>query len=61
MDFFILVGIIGKELDSRLKDYSVDYVRVRNLEDGFEYNLTMDCFKDNDVKVLRLDGNGGGC
>lgn len=59
MDFFILVGIIGKELDSRFKDYSVDYVRVRNLEDGFEYNLTMDYIKDNDVKVLGLDGTEG--
>lgn len=59
MEFFMLVGIIGKEIDSRLKDYSVDYVRVRNLEDGFEYNLTMDYIKANDVKVLGLDGTEG--
>ena len=59
MEFFILVGIIGKEIDSRLKDYSVDYVRVRNLEDGSEYNLTMDYIKDNDLKVLGLDSTAG--
>ena len=55
MDFFILVGIIGKELIARgSKGYKVDYIRVRNLADGLEHNLTMSYIKDNNLKVLGI-------